>query len=188
MRGVRLFVAIEIPAVVRQNLRELIARLRPKCKTAKWVRPESMHLTLKFIGHVADEQLRPIREVLSAVHIAGQVEAQFRRVGFFPNEKRARVVWAGAHVSANLAELAAEIDRGLAAVGIPSETKPYSPHITLARLHTPLGLAEIAREAQAAANQNFGSLVTTQFQLFESKLKPSGAEYTSLETFQFAKA
>ena len=184
----RLFVALEIPDDVRENLRGLIAQLQPKCQSARWIRSESMHLTLKFIGHVAPDRLGPVREILSALRMEQGVEARFGGLGFFPNKKRARVVWAGVHASPNLGELAAVIDRSLTAIGVPAETRPFSPHITLARLNPPANLAELAREAQSAGQENFGSLATTQFQLFESKLKQSGAEYTGLARFSFCEA
>jgi 2'-5' RNA ligase len=192
----RLFVALEIPGSVREALRDLIARLQPKCDSAKWVRAESMHLTLKFIGHLEPERLPAIREVLAALHTAKPVDAEFHGMGFFPNEKRPRVLWAGVEASPNLAELAAEIEQALVALGIPAETRAFAPHLTVARFHshdpyqrgkTPEGLAEIIRDATEAKQRRFGSLRAEQFHLFESKLKPSGAEYTRIETFPFVK-
>ncbi|MGH9738080.1 MAG: RNA 2',3'-cyclic phosphodiesterase, partial [Candidatus Acidiferrales bacterium] len=95
----RLFVALDLPADVRRNVAEVIEQLKPKCREARWVRPESMHLTLKFIGHaVADgdiDKLGELRAALATVRSNEPIELHFRGVGFFPNERRPRVVWCG---------------------------------------------------------------------------------------------
>src|ERR1700692_971835 len=107
----RLFVALEIPAAVRENLAGLIDELRgadasSSKNKARWVRPENLHVTLKFIGNVDADKLDSIRNALAEVRSEGGVELNFRGLGFFPNEKRPRVFWAGIEASANLAPLA----------------------------------------------------------------------------------
>ena len=189
----RLFVALEIPAAVRENLAVLIEELREadsssaKAKT-RWVRPENLHVTLKFIGHVDNAKLEPIRAALTEVRSNQPVDLRFRGLGFFPSEKRPRVCWAGMEVSPNLALLAGEIDARLEKVGIARETREFAPHLTLARFDPP-GISEQLRGAvQRNAARDFGTLHTKQFHLIESKLKPSGAEYTTLHSFSFAEA
>jgi 2'-5' RNA ligase len=193
----RLFVALEIPEETREALGALIARLRVKCGSAKWVRPEAMHVTLKFIGHTGDENLGPIRDALAAIRETQQGEMRFRGLGFFPNARRPRVLWCGVEASPNVGPLAAAIDHALTPLGIPSETRAFTPHLTLARFNShdlhqrgkqPAGLAEIVGEVRESAAKEFGTLRAEEFYLFESKLRPSGAEYTRLETFRFAKA
>jgi|SRR5215831_3261122 len=193
----RLFVAFEIPNETRAALAQLMARLKPKCPAAKWVRPEGMHVTLKFIGHVADDRLGAIRDRLTAVRDDHPVEMRFRGLGFFPNDRRPRVLWCGVEASANAATLAAAIDHSLAELGIELEARPFTPHLTLARFNShelhqrgkrPPGLDEVIAIAHEAASQEFGGLHTCEFHLFESKLSPSGAQYSVIETFQFAKA
>jgi RNA 2',3'-cyclic 3'-phosphodiesterase len=190
---VRLFVALEIPAAVRENLATLIVELRaadassPKNK-ARWVRPENLHLTLKFIGHVEGGKLDAIRAALVAVRSERPVELCFRGLGFFPNNERPRVFWAGIDASHNLAPLAVEIDMCMEKLGIPRETKEFAPHLTLARFDPP----SISEKLRAAAGENcareFGALRTSEFHLMESKTLPTGAEYTRLSSFRFAKA
>jgi len=90
--------------------------------------------------------------------------------------------------SANLKGLAADIDRAMEKLGIPREQRPFSPHLTLARFQPP-GLPEKLRSAiKESATRDFGALHTNEFHLIESKLKSSGAEYTTLETFPFVTA
>src|SRR4029077_1762956 len=111
----RLFVALEILASVRENLVALIDELRAADASssknrARWVRAANLHVTLKFIGHVDADKLDAIRGALSGVRLESTVELRFRGLGFFPNDKRPRVFWAGVEASPNLASLANEID------------------------------------------------------------------------------
>jgi 2'-5' RNA ligase len=185
---VRLFVALQIPPAVRKNLVEFLAMLRAISLQPRWVRTENLHVTLKFIGEVQAEKLGDIRVALSAVHSDQAVALNFRGAGFFLNERRPRVFWAGIEASANLARLAGDIDRATEKLGVPPEKRPFSPHLTLARFEPP-GLPEKLRAAiQENAKREFGSVAAKEFHLIESKLKPGGAEYTTLETFPFVVA
>lgn len=184
----RLFVALEIPAAVRENLAALLKKLRELSWQPHWVRPENLHVTLKFIGEVAPEKLGAIRSALDSVRSNSPVMLEFRGLGFFPNEKRPRVFWAGMDGSPNLKILAADLDSATKKLGIPRAERPFSPHLTLARFQ-PAGLPEKLRSViQENLTHEFGALQTSQFHLIESKLKPSGAEYTTLESFTFAGA
>ena len=184
----RLFVALEIPSDVRENLAALLKSLGAVSPQTRWVRPENLHVTLKFIGEVPAANLADIRGALAGVCSAQPVAVDFRGLGFFPNEKHPRVFWAGIEASPNLKILAAEIDGATEKLGIPREQRPFSPHLTLARFEPPR-LRETLRAAiQENAEREFGSLRTSQFHLIESKLKPSGAEYTTVESFPFAAA
>ena len=189
----RLFVALEIPPEVRGNLAALIQELRAlepsrssSAKKMRWVRPENLHVTLKFIGAAPPEMLDAIRAALSGVASPRIVEVHFRGLGFFPNEKRARVFWVGVEATPNLLELAADVDLRLEKAGIPRESRPYSPHLTLARLEPPGVAGESHAIAQKNAAREFGGLRTGEFHLIESKLKSTGAEYTTLQSFRFA--
>jgi RNA 2',3'-cyclic 3'-phosphodiesterase len=178
----------KFPSETRDAFAALIAQLKPKCPSARWIRPEAMHITLKFIGDTADENRASLAAALAQIHSPQPVEMHFRGLGFFPNEHRPRVFWCGAESSANAAEIAAEMGRALIPFGIEAETRPFTPHLTLARFKEgdargAMAIAEAAREFQA---KDFGSLRTSEFHLFQSKLARSGAEYTLLQTFRFA--
>lgn len=189
----RLFVALEIPTEVRDGFAALITELRAADSSfsknrARWVRPDNLHVTLKFIGHVDNGKLDAIRAALAEVRLDGPVELRFRGLGFFPNGKRPRVFWAGIEASPNLAPLAGKIEARLAKVGISGETKEFTPHLTLARFDPPGisdGLSAIAQENVA---REFGAARTGEFHLFESKTKSSGVEYARLASFSFAPA
>jgi RNA 2',3'-cyclic 3'-phosphodiesterase len=191
---VRLFVALEIPPEIRANLASEIKQLRalepPSSKQTKqkmrWVRPENLHVTLKFIGEAAPEKLDAIQTTLSAVRPAQPVEVRFKGLGFFPNEKRARVLFVSVEASPNLAILASEVDKHLEKLGFFRETREFTPHLTLARIDPPGIRRELQSAVQKDARREFGVLRAGAFHLIESKLKPSGAEYTTLRSFPFA--
>jgi 2'-5' RNA ligase len=183
---VRLFVALDLPDPVRQAITELIAKLQPKSRGARWIKPENLHITLKFIGHVPNEKLSPIQTALSSIHAAQPVELHFRGMGFFPNEHRPRAFWCGIAASPNLAELAANIDRALAPLGVEPETRPFTPHLTLARFKSDEGIREVVHAASNMKSTDFGAATETNFHLYESLLKSSGAQYNPLASFPFS--
>jgi RNA 2',3'-cyclic 3'-phosphodiesterase len=182
---VRLFVALEIPTTTRENLATLIASLRAITREPRWVRPDNLHVTLKFLGEVPEDQLAAVETALGRIRSDQAVTLEFRGLGFFPNEKKPRVFWAGIAASANLKTLAADIEGAMEKCGIAREKREFSPHLTLARLERPL--PEALRKAIAEnAQREFGSLQTGEFHLVQSKLKPSGAEHTTLKTIPFS--
>src|SRR5438270_6687519 len=182
-----------MPSQVRDEFAALIKELRGADSSfsksrARWVRPENLHVTLKFIGHVDTGKLDAIRAALAEVRLDSPVELRFRGLGFFPNGKRPRVFWAGMEASPSLAPLAAEIDARLKKLGIAAETREFAPHLTLARFDPPGisdGLSAIAQENVA---REFGALTSAEFHLFESKTRSTGAEYIRLASFPFAPA
>jgi RNA 2',3'-cyclic 3'-phosphodiesterase len=187
---VRLFVALEIPSAVRDNLAALIGELREvaaqmRGKGPRWVRPENLHVTLKFIGEAAPEKLDAIRGALAKVWSASPVDIQCRGLGFFPNEKRPQVLWAGLDVSSNLPQLASDVDRALEAVGFAREKRAFTPHLTLARFDAPRLTEELRAAINNASSRELGSFVAREFHLIESKTKSSGAEYTRIASFPF---
>lgn len=181
----RLFVALEIPSEVRENLAALLETLRAISKEPRCVRPENLHVTLKFLGEVPETKLDSVRTALGQIRSKRPVTLEFRGLGFFPNEKHPRVFWAGIEASTNLVKLAEDIEGSMVKLGFPREQRLFSPHLTLARFERP-GVPEKLRSAIAENTQReFGVLRTSEFHLFQSRLKPSGAEYTTLASFPF---
>ena len=179
--------ALDLTDEIREALREPIAKLNPLAKSARWARPEGMHVTLKFIGHVEASKLDAIRAALGTVQSNAPVEMQIRGVGFFPDGRRPRVLWCGIEASANLAPLAAEIERTLEPLGIPREERKFTPHLTLARLKDSHSVEKLVRAAEEMKSRAFGSARASEFYLFESMTKPSGAEYRKIESYPFVK-
>ena len=187
----RLFVALQIPAAVRDNLVALIDELHTTDRAAsgkkpRWVRPENLHVTLKFIGEAPAEKVDAIYVALSSVRSAQAVDLRFHGLGFFPNANRPRVLWAGMDAPSNLAPLAADVDQAVTTVGFPRETRAFAPHLTLARFDPPGISRELRAAVENKSKREFGILHTSEFHLIQSKLKSTGAEYTTLQTFPFA--
>ncbi len=186
----RLFVALQIPDSVRNDYAKLIddfRRLDAKAspKKPKWVRAENLHITLKFIGNTDPTKLDSIRAALMKVRSPREAHLHFRNIGFFPNAKRPRVIWGGIEASDNLAALANATDQQISTLGFPAEKRTFTPHLTLARLDPPGIAPELRAAIEKQATRDFGELHTSEFHLIESKLKPSGAEYTTLQSFSF---
>jgi RNA 2',3'-cyclic 3'-phosphodiesterase len=183
---VRLFIAIEIPQTIRSNFESLLKEFRAIAPRVKWVRPENLHVTLKFLGETESAKLGPLQNVLSGIRSTEPVNLDFRGLGFFPHEKRPRVFWAGMEASTSLKVLAADIDHAVHRLGFPLEERPFTPHLTLSRFQPPGIPPKLLQAIQEKGAQAFGSLRTREIHLIESKLKPTGAEYTTVQTFHFA--
>jgi RNA 2',3'-cyclic 3'-phosphodiesterase len=183
---VRLFVALEIPSAVRQNLATLLNSFRAITKGPRWGRAENLHVTLKFLGEIAEGKVDAVRSALGVIRSDRTVALEFRGLGFFPNEKHPRVFWTGMEASPNLKTLAGDIEGAMEKLGIPRERREFSPHLTLARFERPRLPEELRKLIADHQQREFGSLHTNEFHLIQSKLKPAGAEYTTVATFQFA--
>lgn len=182
----RLFVALDIPEDVRSSLVALAAQLRLACRNARWVRIEGLHVTLKFIGETSPEKAAEIETALASIPSRALIPMNFRGLGFFPSERRPRVLWARIEAGPDLAELAVAVETALGALGIPREERAFSPHLTLARFDTPRGLDALHAAIEKAGLPEFGVATAKEFHLYQTVLKPGGAEYTRLATFSFA--
>jgi 2'-5' RNA ligase len=185
----RLFAALDIPEDVRGALAALVAKLRTVSCPARWARIEGLHVTLKFIGEVSPDKAHHIKTALRTVQFSTPIVMHFDGLGFFPNSRRPRVLWAGVKARPELAALASGVESALVPLGIPRDDRAFSPHLTLARFDSPnkLGALHSAIDAITAAGRSeFGSTTAKEFHLYQSVLKPGGAEYTRLATFAFA--
>jgi 2'-5' RNA ligase len=181
----RLFVAIEIPGEIREKLAAFLTDMRGVAPQAKWIRAENLHITLKFLGETDGAKVQAAKDGLEKIRSEGPVALEFRGLGFFPNEKRPRVFWVGMEASGNLMGLAQDIDQGMHKLGFPLEDRPFAPHLTLARFNPPGLPPKLGLAVKENALRKFGAFSARKFDLVESKLKPSGAEYTTVQSFQF---
>ncbi|HEY1423153.1 MAG TPA: RNA 2',3'-cyclic phosphodiesterase [Candidatus Acidoferrum sp.] len=183
----RLFVALAISAEVRESLASVIRALRVVDAKPKWIPLENLHVTLKFIGEVPTEKLAAIDDALTGVRIAEQVKLEFCNIGFFPNDRLPSVAWAGIQATPDLAALAATINTVLVPLGLPHEEKTFVPHLTIARFKKTRLSSALLAEIEKWKNHSFGRLSVGEFHLIESKLKATGAEYTTLRSFSFVR-
>ncbi|HEX3377472.1 MAG TPA: RNA 2',3'-cyclic phosphodiesterase [Candidatus Acidoferrales bacterium] len=181
----RLFVAIDIPENVRSSLGELMKSLRDTCRDARWARITGLHVTLKFIGETPSERVADMKSALAKIPTRDPIAIDFSGVGFFPNARRPRVFWAGVEAGPELASLANAVEKALGSEAIPQEDRKFSPHITLARFKDAAGVDALQVAIEKAGPLKFGGATATEFHLYQSVLKPGGAEYTRLATFSF---
>jgi len=182
---VRLFVALDVPEQTRHLLGELIQKFESVCRGARWMRPESIHVTLKFIGDVDETKLPVIKDSLSQVKFKAPVEIAFRHFGFFPNERHPQVFWLGIEAGPELAALASDVGSSLESAGIPADSRAFKPHLTLARFKTEEGIAKLRDAVAPVTHQSFGATTAAEFHLYESVLNSSGAVHTRLATYRF---
>lgn len=172
---IRTFVAIEIPDAIKTAIGTAVAGLREKNRGVRWVKPEGLHITLKFLGDVHEETVAPLSADLDGAAAASRpLSLSMAGFGAFPGLRRPRVVWLGLKGDvAELAALARSIDGVCARYGIAEERRPFSGHITLGRLKTPsvvdLGIGSVT-----------GMFMASEVLLYRSVLSPGGAQYTVL--------
>ncbi|MGC1107589.1 MAG: RNA 2',3'-cyclic phosphodiesterase [Candidatus Acidiferrales bacterium] len=183
----RLFVALDVPEETRRALHAVIEGLSVICCGARWVRPEGVHITLKFIGHVEDTKLPGIQEALSLVRGGKAVDMAFQQFGFFPHEKRPRIFYIRIEAAKELGALAGEIETRLEPAGIAKEARSFQPHLTLARFKSNEGLPELRKKIASLPSQDFGGGTAAEFHLYQSVLQSGGAVYSKLSTYRFVK-
>ena len=191
----RIFVALDIDAAIRQLIQRFMEGVSGFAPDARWVRPDSLHVTLKFIGEKPQEAVEGIKRALSGIR-TGPVEMSFRGYGFFPTAKAARVFWIAIESGPRLPALAKAIDQSLKALGIPQEEHPFTPHLTLARgggrsgaPHRKKGDAlnknfhHLQEKLAALPTPDFGTMAAHEFFLYQSQLSQGGSRYTKIASF-----
>jgi 2'-5' RNA ligase len=178
--SMRLFVAIEISPEIRDKIADYISRLKPNLADARWVRADGLHVTLKFLGNVADERSKTVGDALRGVQ-SPSLTFSVRDIGFFPNPRSPRVLWTGIEAGPGLAKLAHEVDAALAPLGFDREKPEFNPHVTLARFKDLRGKTGISSIEE---KPSFGTMTAKDFHLYESKLSPQGSRYIKLASFE----
>ncbi|MGA2591448.1 MAG: RNA 2',3'-cyclic phosphodiesterase [Bryobacteraceae bacterium] len=182
----RLFTAIDLPAEVVRSLDTLLDHLRPAAHI-KWSAPANLHITIRFIGEFAEQRLPELRAALASLPAHPAIPIAVRKLGFFPNPHSPRVFWAGVEASPDLAALASEIDAALEPLGLPPEGRPFSPHLTLARIREPATMQKLRESIAALPSLEFGAFIADRFYLYESRRTPAGSVYTKLAEFPLSK-
>lgn len=182
-RPLRLFVAVDLPADVVAALAGQVAPFRDRVPGARWTRPGSWHVTLKFLGGTFPRLVDPVRQAVAGVATGSDVfVSALTAVGAFPSARRARVLWAGlADPDGHLTDLAAALDGALRAWFVP-ERRPFTPHLTLARITPSRDLGEHAPGllGRSVASAPFA---VDRLVLYRSRLSPAGAVYEAVEAW-----
>jgi len=178
----RQFTALELEAETLENIRRLLETLRPTAPI-QWSPAGNLHITTKFIGEWPLARQPELQNALAGLPRRSPIVVSLRKVGFFPNRRSPRVFWCGIEAP-GLVELAADTDNATAGLGIPRETRPFSAHLTLARIRERVTLDDtLHRAAAALPSLDFGQFEARRFFLYESQLRRGGSVYTKLAEF-----
>lgn len=172
----RLFTAIDLPSEMLEKLQEFLVRLRPLAKL-RWSPVENLHITTKFIGEWPEARIEEMETALRGVTYTGPISISVHGVGWFPDGKRPRVFWVGVEAGDPLKILAKSTDEAISKLGIPFETRPYAPHLTLARVKD--ATFNPCELRAAAGSPDFGAFQASSFFLYRS----SGGKYSKLAEF-----
>jgi 2'-5' RNA ligase len=190
----RLFVGIDIDETIRQRISQFMESVRDAAPKARWVKPETFHITLKFLGETQKDQ--EIKKALEQVQKPG-VAVRFAGSGFFPAAKSARVLWVGIEADDRLPALAAAVDAVASSVGFAHEVqRRFTPHLTLARAGSRSSgnphqkssprdtvFGALQGRLESLPQPDFGTMQAREFFLYESTLSPAGARYRKIARY-----
>lgn len=178
----RTFLAVELPADVKRALASLQEKLRSSGADVRWVRPEGIHLTLKFLGEIPPRRVDEIREVVEGMLVMHRpFSLDVRGLGGFPKLSQPRVVWVGLGGEVDrLRALQEDVEKGMNALGFPREERPFHPHLTLGRVRSPRRRDRLLERIRSLMDIQLGSFRVETMAQFESELLPSGARYRQL--------
>jgi 2'-5' RNA ligase len=190
MEKLRIFVAIPLPGSLLERLADVQYRLQGKVphRSVRWVRPKGIHLTLKFLGDTPRDKVPTVQEALMVVaRNAPTCSVTAEGLGCFPSPRRPRVLWVGANEpTGRLKVLYEAIEEAMTSLGYKPERHSFTPHLTLGRVRRGASRGDEEQIGHAITGTQVGQLETftvDRFELIRSELTPSGAEYTTLETF-----
>lgn len=184
--SIRAFIAIELPKQVKDELSSIQKNLRNSGADVKWVEPENIHFTLKFLGNTEKTKIKDITDALN--EIAKKIKSfsmNLTEIGAFPRISYPRVIWVGIKEGANtVSELAKTVEGKLNKLGFPKEDRPFSAHITIGRVRSPKGKEKLKTQVENL-NKSKSQLADYKIQiskitLFQSTLMPTGPTYTKL--------
>lgn len=183
----RTFIALELGDDLRTALADLQAQLKRRVapQAVRWVRPDGIHLTLKFLGDTPPDDVPLIQAALAdAASQAAPFVVRAEGLGCFPNPRRPRVVWVGvSEPTGALQALRDGVEAHVAPLGYPTERRRFSPHLTLGRVHRRASTSEAAEVGQVVRTASVGlvgQLQATHVRFIKSDLRPTGAVYTTL--------
>ena len=188
MEAIRTFIALELPEELKKSLGRFLSGLRERAPGVKWVRPESIHLTLKFLGDIGADAVPAVGGALeSASRGAGAFSFEAAGIGAFPNSRNPKVVWAGMRIDDRLREFQQLLDAALAGIGIAREERPFAPHVTLGRLRDGRARKSVAELIERHGAERFGRFTADRLVFFKSELKPAGPVHEPLKIITLPK-
>lgn len=186
MSLLRTFIAIEFPPAIQNAIYEACKPLRQLLEpsSVRWVPPQNIHLTLKFLGEISPTNLEMLTQMLKTeANQHTPFEMEIGGLGSFPNPRRARVIWVGIRAPASLETLQRNVEAATVRLGYPAEERRFSPHLTIGRVNqhvTIAGQQKIRSALESIQIGAIGNVKVTAIHLFRSDLQPSGSVYTLL--------
>lgn len=188
MSEIRTFIAIEIPENIRSKIADLQSELKKIGGRVSWVKPENIHITLKFLGQTQEDKIDAIASQLkNAVELMQPFEVTVGGVGAFPNFNRPRVLWVGTNAEQQqLSILAKEVDKRMATLMFELEKRRFSGHLTLGRVKDSRDVQPLVEKLQFYNKFNAGAFVVEEILLIKSVLSQKGSIYTTLKKVMLA--
>jgi 2'-5' RNA ligase len=182
---IRAFIAVDLDDPVIDKICDAIGVLKSRITEIRWLKKETLHLTLKFLGNIAEPQVESIVAALGQpLRLFSPCTISAKGLGVFPDFRRPKILWVGLSGD-QLADLAAKIESALVPLGFVPETRVFTPHLTIGRWRESSRPAKNLRQEIASWNDfEFGACAVRQIVLFQSVLKPEGASYRELRTIQ----
>ncbi|MFL6465761.1 MAG: RNA 2',3'-cyclic phosphodiesterase [Bryobacteraceae bacterium] len=183
----RIFTAIDLPSTALLRLERLLSVLRPEAQI-NWSPLDNLHITTKFIGQWPEERFPELTNALSSLLPCRPFQVELKNLGWFPNGRSPRVLWVGVHGGDGLAELARRTEEKLQELGVPKESREFSPHLTLARIKRPVSLSRLKQIVGEIESAEFGEFPVSSFALFRSDPGSNSSIYRKLRDFHFQAA
>ncbi len=185
---VRAFIACSLDDATRERVRELCNQLKKIDSGIKWVRPEAMHLTLRFLGNVDEATVELAGEAMEEATVGvSPVRIEVSGYGTFPPGKKPRVVWLGLKQGGpELYSIYERLEESLQSRGLGPADKAFRPHLTLGRVKSPRGVNRVLKSLEELGEGGFGEFTADELTLFKSDLHPAGAVYTALKKTGFS--
>jgi 2'-5' RNA ligase len=184
----RTFIAIDLDDSLKKALEALVGELTPLAKSVRWTRAAGMHMTLKFLGEIAEADAARVISTLEEVAPRHPIfDLVLEGTGAFPPGRRdPRILWVGAVPEPPLLALQEDIEKGMEKLGFEREKRRFHPHLTLGRVKFSSGIDSLVQELKKYQDHMFGGMSVQKFTFFQSTLRPSGAEYSVLKEFHLA--
>ena len=184
MAKIRTFICIELTKDIKEKISVLQAELKSHKADIRWTRPDSIHLTIRFLGDVEESLIKDIAQNLKAAINKQKFEISVKGTGAFPNFRRPKVLWIGIFdPEGHLQQLNEIIENELAKLGFAKELRKFSPHLTIGRVKSMLNVNRIASDLQIR-EFDAGTFTANEVVIMQSDLKPSGPVYTPLSTLE----
>ena len=182
MTTIRSFIAIELPNEIKNKISELLHKIKQTRADVKWVNPQSIHLTLKFLGNI---ETGKIEDILSGIKNSSEgikpFSVEINSISAFPKPEYPRVVWIGINEkTGTLLTLSQKMEENLSYLGFEKEERSFKPHLTLGRVKSQKRKEQLLSFIIQSKDLSLGMFSVTEISLMQSILKPSGAEYSCL--------